>query len=149
MAKAQEGPGEALGGLWSLCKLFPCPVQYLWMGGWSSPGPLRALSLKQSKISLKLYGKPSPTLPVERGALSQERGARPLTHLLPVLAMELPGQPWQAGPLPGGAGGRGAEQGPWCLALCQSCSSCCYRCPDTAVPMSAPLLPQELWSGTD
>ena len=106
------------------------------------------------KPSLQAWGKPSPTLPGDKGALSRERGARPPAHLLPALASEQPGQPWQAGPLPAGAGARGAEQGPWCLALSQSRSSRCHHSPDTAVPRSAPLLPppllpQQLWSPRD
>ena len=153
-AKAAQGPGELWAGSWSLSNFFAGPLQHLWRGGWSSPGPVGSLSLPHRKLSLKPWAKPSPALPREQGALSRERAARLPAHLLAALAAEQPGQPWQAGPRPGVAGVGGAEQGPWCLALCQSCSSCCHRCPVTAVPMSAPLLPppllpQQLCSGTD
>lgn len=70
-----RGAWGAVGCLWSLSTLFAGPGRHAWRGKRGSPRPLWALSLSQRKASLKPYGKPSPTLPGEKGALCQERGS--------------------------------------------------------------------------
>ena len=112
--------------------------------------PTLGFSLPATEESLpKALWKTIPNASWGEGRAVPEKGSQAAVSPAPSAHH---GAAW-AGPLPGGAGGRGAEQGPWCLALCPYCSSCCHRCPDTAVPMSAPLLSllllQQLWSRTD
>ena len=148
MAKAAEGPGELWAGSWSLSSLFAGPGQHPRRGGWSSPGPLRALPLPRWKPSPQPWGICSrqghncPSLPL-LGQLPQRRGTEPgpvRTHSSPALPFPHQGHPLQ--PLPGSGTclprrePRRTAQYPRALSLLGRIPLCC-----AALARAVPALP--------